>query len=427
LTGKDNNKYIRNQLIGVFMNLEKIDPEISIAIDRETERQRGNLLMIASENYVSREIIDVQASVLTNKYAEGYPGARYYAGCEYVDVVENLAIERAKEVFNAEYANVQPHSGTQANMAVYFSFLKLGDTILSMDMSHGGHLSHGSSANFSGKLYKPVFYGVDRENHVLDFDQIRSLANSHRPKLIIAGASSYPRIIDYKKFKEIAEDVGAYLLVDMAHIAGLVAANLHPSPVPYADFITGTTHKTLRGPRGGFILAKEKYSKEIDAQVFPGTQGGPLMHVIAAKAVVFKQAMTPEFKEYQKQVIVNAKILAEELSGRGLELISGGTDNHLILLDISKTGLTGAEAEEVLEQAGIVLNKNIIPFDKKGPKVTSGIRLGTPALTARGMKEREMKKIAEWITLVLERPHSNEVIDNIQSMVHSICRQFPID
>lgn len=409
------------------MNLEKIDPEISIAIDRETERQRGNLLMIASENYVSREIIDVQASVLTNKYAEGYPGARYYAGCEYVDVVENLAIERAKEVFNAEYANVQPHSGTQANMAVYFSFLKLGDTILSMDMSHGGHLSHGSSANFSGKLYKPVFYGVDRENHVLDFDQIRSLANSHRPKLIIAGASSYPRIIDYKKFKEIAEDVGAYLLVDMAHIAGLVAANLHPSPVPYADFITGTTHKTLRGPRGGFILAKEKYSKEIDAQVFPGIQGGPLMHVIAAKAVAFRQAMTPEFKEYQKQVIVNAKILAEELSGRGLKLISGGTDNHLILLDISKTGLTGAEAEEVLEQAGIVLNKNIIPFDKKGPKVTSGIRLGTPALTARGMKEREIKKIAEWITMVLERPHNKEVIGNIQSMVHSICRQFPID
>jgi len=408
------------------MNLEKIDPEISAAIDRETERQRGNLLMIASENYVSREIIDVQASVLTNKYAEGYPGARYCAGCEYVDVIENLAIERAKKVFNAEYANVQPHSGTQANMAIYFSFLKLGDTILSMDMSHGGHLSHGSSANFSGKLYKPVFYGVDRENHLLDFDQIKSLANSHRPKLIVAGASSYPRIIDYKKFKEIAEGVGAYLLVHMAHIAGLVAANLHPSPVPYADFDTSTTHKTLRGPRGGFILAREKYSKKIDAEVFPGTQGGPLMHVIAAKAVAFKQAMTPEFKEYQKQVILNAKTLAEELSKKDLKLISGGTDNHLILLDISKTNLTGAEAEEVLEQAGIVLNKNIIPFDKKGPKVTSGIRLGTPALTARGMKEREMKKIAEWITLVLERPHSNEVIDNIQSMVHSLCRQFPI-
>ena len=408
------------------MNLEKIDPEISIAIDRETERQRGNLLLIASENYVNKEIIDVQASVLTNKYAEGYPGARYYGGCEYVDVIESLAIERAKKVFNAEFANVQPHSGTQANMAVYFSCLKLGDTILAMDMSHGGHLSHGSSANFSGKLYKPIFYGVDKKSHVLDYDQITSLAKTHRPKLIVAGASSYPRIIDYKKFKDIAEDIGAYLLVDMAHIAGLVAANLHPSPVPYADFVTGTTHKTLRGPRGGFILAKKKYSKEIDAQVFPGTQGGPLMHVIAAKAVAFRQAMSPEFKKYQKQIIINAKTLAEELSMRGLEVISGGTDNHLILLDLSKTGLTGIEAEEILGQAGIVVNKNVIPFDKKGPKVTSGIRLGTPALTARGMKEREMKKIAEWITLVLERPHNNEVIDNIKSMVHSLCRQFPI-
>jgi len=408
------------------MNLEKIDPEVSIAIDRETERQRGNLLMIASENYVSKEIIDVQASVLTNKYAEGYPGARYYGGCEYVDVIENLAIERAKKVFNAEFANVQPHSGTQANMAIYFAFLKPGDTILSMDMSHGGHLSHGSSANFSGKLYKPIFYGVDKKSHVLDYDQITSLAKTHRPKLIVAGASSYPRIIDYKKFMEIAEDVGAYLLVDMAHIAGLVAANLHPSPVPYADFVTGTTHKTLRGPRGGFILAKKKYSKEIDAQVFPGTQGGPLMHVIAAKAVAFRQAMSPEFKKYQKQIIINAKTLAEELSMRGLEVISGGTDNHIILLDLSKTGLTGMEAEEILGQAGIVLNKNVIPFDKKGPKVTSGIRLGTPALTTRGMKEREMKKIAEWITLVLEKPNKNEVIDNVQSMVHSLCRQFPI-
>lgn len=409
------------------MNLEKIDPEVSIAIDRETERQRGNLLMIASENYVSKEIIDVQASVLTNKYAEGYPGARYYGGCEYVDVIENLAIERAKKVFNAEFANVQPHSGTQANMAIYFAFLKPGDTILSMDMSHGGHLSHGSSANFSGKLYKPIFYGVDKKSHVLDYDQITSLAKTHRPKLIVAGASSYPRIIDYKKFMEIAEDVGAYLLVDMAHIAGLVAANLHPSPVPYADFVTGTTHKTLRGPRGGFILAKKKYSKEIDAQVFPGTQGGPLMHVIAAKAVAFRQAMSPEFKKYQKQIIINAKTLAEELSMRGLEVISGGTDNHIILLDLSKTGLTGMEAEEILGQAGIVLNKNVIPFDKKGPKVTSGIRLGTPALTTRGMKEREMKKIAEWIALALENPDDEKVIRNIKLMVHSLCRQFPID
>jgi len=408
------------------MSLETIDPEISIALERETERQRGTLVMIASENYVSREIIDVQASVLTNKYAEGYPGARYYGGCEYVDVIENLAIDRAKQVFNAEYANVQPHSGTQANMAIYFGFLKPGDTILSMDMTHGGHLSHGSSSNFSGKLYKASFYGVDKETYVLDFNQIESQAKSHRPKLIVAGASSYPRIIDYKKFKDIAEDVGAYLLVDMAHIAGLVAADLHPSPVPYADFVTGTTHKTLRGPRGGFILAKKKYSKVIDSQVFPGTQGGPLMHVIAAKAVAFREAMSSEFKEYQKQVIVNAKTLAEELSKHGLKIVTGGTDNHLILADLSNTGLTGIEAEEILGQAGIVLNKNVIPFDRKGPKVTSGIRLGTPALTTRGMKEREMKRIAEWIISVLESPHNNEVVDDIKSMVHSLCRQFPL-
>jgi glycine hydroxymethyltransferase len=408
------------------MSLETIDPEISIALERETERQRGTLVMIASENYVSREIIDVQASVLTNKYAEGYPGARYYGGCEYVDVIENLAINRAKQVFNAEYANVQPHSGTQANMAIYFGFLKPGDTILSMDMTHGGHLSHGSSSNFSGKLYKAFFYGVDKETYVLDFNQIESQAKSHRPKLIVAGASSYPRIIDYKKFKDIAEDVGAYLLVDMAHIAGLVAADLHPSPVPYADFVTGTTHKTLRGPRGGFILAKKKYSKVIDSQVFPGTQGGPLMHVIAAKAVAFREAMSSEFKEYQKQVIVNAKTLAEELSKHGLKIVTGGTDNHLILADLSNTGLTGIEAEEILGHAGIVLNKNVIPFDKKGPKVTSGIRLGTPALTTRGMKEREMKRIAEWIISVLESPRNNEVVDDIKSMVHSLCRQFPL-
>lgn len=408
------------------MSLEKIDPEISIAIEREAERQRGTLVMIASENYVSREIIDVQAGVLTNKYAEGYPGARYYGGCEYVDVIENLAIDRAKQVFNAEYANVQPHSGTQANMAIYFGFLKPGDTILAMDMTHGGHLSHGSSSNFSGKLYNAAFYGVDKETYLLDFNQIESQAKSHRPKLIVAGASSYPRIIDYKKFKDIAEDVGAYLLVDMAHIAGLVAADLHPSPVPYADFVTGTTHKTLRGPRGGFILAKKKYSKVIDSQVFPGTQGGPLMHVIAAKAVAFREAMSPEFKEYQKQVIINAKTLAEELSKRGLKIVTDGTDNHLILLDLSNTGLTGIEAEEILGQAGIVLNKNVIPFDGKGPKVTSGIRLGTPALTTRGMKEREMRRIAEWIISVLESPHNSEVVGDIKSMVHSLCRQFPL-
>lgn len=408
------------------MSLNKIDSQIAKAIEAETERQKNNLVMIASENYTSQAVMEVQGSLLTNKYAEGYPGARYYAGCKNVDIVENLAIERAKKLFKAEFANVQPHSGSQANMAVYFSFLSPGDTIMGMDLAHGGHLSHGSNINFSGKLYKAVFYGVDPQTHRIDFDQVRSLANSFRPKLIIAGASSYPRIIDFRPFKQIAEDIGAYCMADIAHVAGLIAGGQHPSPFPFADFVTSSTHKTLRGPRGGLILAKKKYAKQIDAQIFPGIQGGPFMHVIAAKAVAFKQAMTPEFADYQRQIVNNAKILAEELLARGLELISGGTDNHIVLINLNKNDLTGINAENALEHAGIIVNKNSVPFDKKGPSVTSGIRLGTPALTTRGMKEREMKTIAECITRVLERPYDKRALKDVKSTVHSLCRQFPL-
>jgi len=408
------------------MSLNKIDSQIAKAIEAETERQKNNLVMIASENYTSQAVMEVQGSLLTNKYAEGYPGARYYAGCKNVDIVENLAIERAKKLFKAEFANVQPHSGSQANMAVYFSFLSPGDTIMGMDLAHGGHLSHGSNINFSGKLYKAVFYGVDPQTHRIDFDQVRSLANSFRPKLIIAGASSYPRIIDFRPFKQIAEDIGAYCMADIAHVAGLIAGGQHPSPFPFADFVTSSTHKTLRGPRGGLILAKKKYAKQIDAQIFPGIQGGPFMHVIAAKAVAFKQAMTPEFADYQRQIVNNAKILAEELLARGLELISSGTDNHIVLINLNKNDLTGINAENALEHAGIIVNKNSVPFDKKGPSVTSGIRLGTPALTTRGMKEREMKTIAECITRVLERPYDKRALKDVKSTVHSLCRQFPL-
>ena len=408
------------------MSLNTIDSQIAKAIEAETERQKNNLVMIASENYASQAVLDIQGSVLTNKYAEGYPGARYYAGCKNVDIVENLAIERAKKLFKAEFANVQPHSGSQANMAVYFSFLSPGDTIMGMDLAHGGHLSHGSNINFSGKIYKAVFYGVDPQTHRIDFDQVRSLARSFQPKLIIAGASSYPRIIDFRPFKQIAEDIGAFFLADIAHVAGLIAGGQHPSPFPFADFVTSTTHKTLRGPRGGLILAKKKYAKQIDAQIFPGIQGGPFMHVIAAKAVAFKQAMTPEFADYQRQIVNNAKVLAKELLARGLELISGGTDNHIVLINLNKNDLTGIDAENALEDAGIVVNKNSVPFDKKGQSVTSGIRLGTPALTTRGMKEREMKTIAKWIIRVLERPYDTRVLNDVRSMVHSLCGQFPL-
>jgi glycine hydroxymethyltransferase len=408
------------------MTIDTIDSQISQAIKAELDRQRNNLVMIASENYTSQAVMDIQGSVLTNKYAEGYPGARYYAGCEHVDTVENLAIERAKKLFQAEFANVQAHSGSQANMAVYFSVLSPGDTIMGMDLRHGGHLTHGSTVSFSGRFYRAVFYGVDSRTHRIDIDQVRSLAHSFRPKLIIAGASSYPRIIDFQPFHQIAQDVGAYFVVDMAHIAGLIAGGQHPSPFPFADFVTSTTHKTLRGPRGGLILAKSTYAKQIDAHVFPGIQGGPFMHVIAGKALAFKQAMEHEFADYQRQIVNNAKILAKALLAEGLELVSGGTDNHIVLIDLTKKDLTGLEAEHALGRAGIVVNRNSIPFDTKAADITSGIRLGTPALTTRGMKEKEMNQIGEWISRILQRPHDMRCLQEIRSKVHDLCRQFPL-
>ena len=408
------------------MSLEVVDSQIAKAIKAEVQRQADNLVLIASENYVSKAVMEAQSSVLMNKYAEGYPGKRYYGGCENADTVENLAVERVMELFRAEFANVQLHSGSQANMAVYFSFLEPGDVILGMDLAHGGHLTHGSAASFSGKFYRAVFYGVDTETHRIDLDQVRHLARTFRPKMVIAGASSYPRVIDFKAFSQIAEEIGAYLMVDMAHIAGLIAAGLHPSPVPFADFVTSTTHKTLRGPRGGFILGRTRDGREINAHVFPGIQGGPLMHTIAAKAVAFQEAMTPEFADYQRQVVTNARVLGEELMSRGLELVSGGTDNHLLMVDLTETGLTGVEAEDALAKAGIVVNKNSVPYDKRGPKVTSGIRLGTPALTTRDMKENELRGIAQWIVSVLEKPDDEKVLRDVRGMVDTLCLQFPL-
>ncbi len=376
--------------------LEVVDKEIFDAIQSERKRQNEKIELIASENFASKAVMEAMGSVFTNKYAEGYPERRYYGGCQNVDLAENYARDRAKKLFNAEYVNVQPHSGAQANMAVYFSVLNPGDTILGMNLAHGGHLTHGSPVNFSGKLYNIVPYGVN-ENGYIDYDEVERIALECKPKLIVAGASAYPRIIDFKRFREISDKVSAYLMVDMAHIAGLVAAGLHPSPVPYADFVTTTTHKTLRGPRGGMILCKEKYAKDIDKSVFPGVQGGPLMHVIAGKAVCFKEALSPEFKEYQNQIIKNAKVLAEELMKKDFKLVSGGTDNHLILVDLTNKSITGKEAEEMLDEVGITVNKNAIPFDKQKPNITSGIRIGTPAMTTRGMKEEEMERIAEFI------------------------------
>ncbi|NQT55105.1 MAG: serine hydroxymethyltransferase, partial [Desulfobacteraceae bacterium] len=379
-------------------NLKDTDLEVYDLIRSEIDRQRSNLVMIASENYASRAVIEAQAGVMTNKYAEGYPGARYYGGCEYVDSVERLAIERAKKLFGSEYVNVQAHSGSQANMAVYLSFLEPGDLIMGMGLSHGGHLTHGSSVSFSGTIFRSIPYGLDPKTQLIDYDQVRDLAKKHRPKMIIAGASTYSRIIDFHRFKEIAHENDAYLMADIAHIAGLVAAGLHPSPIGEADFITATTHKTLRGPRGGLILSEEKYGERLDKAIFPGIQGGPLMHLIAAKAVAFEEALRPEFVDYQRQVIINAKVLAEELMNFGFDLVSGGTDNHLILIDLNKKGITGRDAEEVMGKVGISMNKNTIPFDKRGPKVASGLRLGTPALTTRGMREAEMKIIAGLIS-----------------------------
>ncbi|MHB9072097.1 MAG: serine hydroxymethyltransferase [Desulfobaccales bacterium] len=405
--------------------LARTDPEIFAVIERERQRQLTKLEMIASENFVSNAVLQAQGSILTHKYAEGYPGRRFYGGCEYVDTAENLALSRVKELFGAAYANVQPHSGSQANMAVYFSFLKPGDTILGMDLSHGGHLSHGASVNFSGRLFKSVSYGVDRQTEEVDFAMVSELARQHHPKMIIAGASAYPRILDFDRFAEIAREIGAYLLVDMAHIAGLIASGLHPSPVASADFITSTTHKTLRGPRGGLILAQPQYGKALDSQIFPGIQGGPLMHIIAAKAVAFKEALAPSFRRYQEQIVANARTLAREFIKRGYRLVAGGTDTHLILMDLTPTGLTGREAEEALDLAGMTVNKNTIPFDQRPPRTTSGIRLGTPALTTRGMKEPEMEIIAELIHQALSAPKDMARLQNLDGQVKELCRSFP--
>ncbi len=408
------------------IGLEQSDPEVARAIRSEVVREKNSLVMIASENYASRAVMEAQANVMTNKYAEGYPKRRYYGGCEYVDVVERLAIDRLKALFGAEYANVQPHSGSQANMAVYLSFLNPGDTILGMDLAHGGHLTHGSPVSFSGRLFRAFSYGIDPRDGLIDFAQVRDLAREHKPKLIIAGASAYPRTIDFGRFKEIAEEVGAYLMVDMAHIAGLVAAGFHPSPVGLADFVTSTTHKTLRGPRGGVILTEERYGGAIDKGVFPGIQGGPLMHIIAAKAVAFGEAQTQVFRDYQRQVIVNSGTLAEVFRASGYDLVSGGTDNHLVLIDLSSKGISGLEAETALGRAGIAVNKNTVPFDKRGPRVTSGLRLGTPALTTRGMKEEEMRLIGGLVKKVLDAPADEKIIKDTRSEVTELCLGFPI-
>ncbi|RLB00173.1 MAG: serine hydroxymethyltransferase [Deltaproteobacteria bacterium] len=407
-------------------HLKDVDVDVYSAIQEELSRQRNKLELIASENIVSEAVLEAQGCVMTNKYAEGYPGKRYYGGCEYVDKAEALAVERAKALFGAEHANVQPHSGTQANMAVYFTIMEPGDTYLGMNLSHGGHLSMGSPVNFSGKIYNVVPYGVRKDDHRIDYDQVKDLARKHRPKLIIAGASAYPRIIDYAKFREIADEVGAYLMVDMAHIAGLIAAGLHPNPVPYADFVTTTTHKTLRGPRGGMILCKEEFAKKLNSTVFPGMQGGPLMHVIAAKAVALKEAMSEDFNAYQAQIVKNAKAMADVLIQNGFDLISGGTDNHLILVDLNNKGLTGKEAEAYLDEAWITVNKNTIPFETRSPFITSGIRIGTPAITTRGMKEDEMREIATMIASVIDSRGDKKVIDTVREGVKELTERFPI-
>ncbi|RJP59791.1 MAG: serine hydroxymethyltransferase [Deltaproteobacteria bacterium] len=406
--------------------LRETDPEIADVIQLETKRQAYRLELIASENFVSEAVLEAQGSILTNKYAEGYPKKRYYGGCEFVDSVESLAITRAKELFGADHVNVQPHSGTQANMAVYFSVLSPGDTIMGMSMTHGGHLTHGSPVSFSGKLYNVITYGVTRDTQRIDFDVVETLAKDNRPKLIVVGASAYPRIIDFPRFRRIADDVGAYLMVDMAHIAGLIASGLHPDPVPHAEFVTSTTHKTLRGPRGGLILCKKEFARVIDSLVFPGIQGGPLMHIIAAKAVAFKEALSPEFKDYQRQILSNASTLAEELQKRGYELVADGTDTHLVLMDLTKTDLTGRVAEEALDEAGITVNKNEIPFDSRGPVITSGIRIGASAVTTRGMKESEMKVIADFISQVLSDVSNRSNLKRIKDMVFDLCKKFPL-
>ena len=406
--------------------IENVDPEIAEAITRELDRQKNTLELIASENIASQAVMAAQGSVLTNKYAEGYPGKRYYGGCEYVDIAEKLAIARAKELFNAAYANVQPHSGSQANMAVYFALLDMGDTVLGMNLSHGGHLTHGSPVSFSGKCYNFIHYGVGEKTGTIDYDEVAFLAEKHRPKMIVAGASAYPRIIDFEAFAGIAKSIGAYLMVDMAHIAGLIAADIHPSPIPFADVVTSTTHKTLRGPRGGLILAKTDYSSKLNREIFPGIQGGPLMHIIAAKAVAFKEALTESFKTYQINVVKNAKALAENLMKEGIKLTSDGTDNHMMLIDLQNLHITGKDAEEYLGRAGITVNKNSIPFEKLSPFITSGIRIGTPTITTRGMKEPEMEVIAKLIISVLKNLEDEVVIKNARAKVLELCDAFPI-
>jgi len=406
--------------------LSNTDPEIFEAIRNETKRQSTTLEMIASENFVSEAVLEAQGSVLTNKYAEGYPGKRYYGGCEFVDVAESLAIERAKTLFGVDHANVQPHSGTQANTAVYMAALKPGDTILGMNLSHGGHLSHGHPLNISGRLYKVAAYGVNRDTERVEADELMALAKEHRPKLIIAGWSAYPRVLDFAAFRRAADEVGAVLMTDMAHFAGLVAAGIHPSPVPYSEYVTTTTHKTLRGPRGGMSMCRQQYAKELDTALFPGIQGGPLMHVIAAKAVAFKEALEPDFKKYQDQIVRNCRTLADELVGHGFRLVTGGTDVHLLLVDLRTKKLTGKAAQNALERAGITTNKNTIPFDPEKPMVTSGIRIGTPALTTRGMKEEQMRSIARWIAEVLADPENETTASSVLNKVEVMCREFPL-
>ncbi len=407
-------------------HIRKTDPEVARAIDLEFDRQQNKLEMIASENFTSRAVMEAQGTVLTNKYAEGYPGKRYYGGCEYVDIVETLAIERAKKLFNCEHANVQPHSGSQANMSAYMSFIKPGDTVMGLNLSHGGHLTHGSPVNISGMYFHFISYGVRQDNEFIDYDQMRDLAREHKPKMIVGGATAYPRIIDFPKMREICDEVGAYLFIDMAHIAGLVAAGLHPSPIPCSHVVTTTTHKTLRGPRGGAIFCPEIYAKQVNKSVFPGSQGGPLMHVIAAKAVAFGEALKPEFKKYQEQIIKNAKTLADELMKHGFRLVSRGTDTHLMLIDLRNKNLTGKQAETFLDAVGITVNKNTIPFETAAASVASGIRIGTPALTTRGMKEDEMKMIGSFINRTLSNPEDEKVKKDVASGIKELCSKFPL-
>ncbi|HKT35701.1 MAG TPA: serine hydroxymethyltransferase [Nitrospira sp.] len=412
--------------VGSLDALQATDPEVYAAIDAEEERQRNKLLLIASENFASPAVLAAQGSLMTNKYAEGYPGKRYYGGCQYVDQVEELAIQRCKQIFGAEHVNVQPHSGSQANMAAYLSVLKPGDTILGMDLAQGGHLTHGSKVNFSGMIFRAFSYGVDRRSETIDYDAVRKLAEECRPRMLVVGASAYARTLDFPKFQAIAQSVGAYLMVDIAHIAGLIATGLHPNPIPYADFVTTTTHKTLRGPRGGVVMCKAEHAKAVDKFVFPGMQGGPLMHVIAAKAVAFKEALSPGFKRYQQQVVANARVLAQGLLDRGYKIVSGGTDTHLMLVNLSNKGITGKEADAALDASGIIVNKNAVPYDEKPPAVASGIRLGTPIVSTRGMKEAEMREIVALVDRVLQHRHDSAVLENVRGQAKALCSRFPI-